>query len=286
MMYKYYNNNGTLCRVSVEQDGSSFNPRQDDGNIGHLNLWWNRYDLGDNNGKGDIYTMLQELVSKNVPKETIKKMALDGRFEVHYEAAEGGYYTALTATGCTYDVSEADLVNDVISDLGDFDALSLLSKMGRIVILPCYIYEHSGIAVTCCDSINDDPGYPFNDRFDSGAAGFIYVTADEYIRTGNPWDKETAKKALKEEVQIYNMYLNSQVYVVNTEVYDHTVGEWAFDDSVGGYYSKKYGDELIAEVASEYGIDADSLKDSPEDAGFKSSFIPVTVKRNVYLPVA
>ena len=46
-----------------------------------------------------------------------------------------------------------------------------------IISLPLYVYEHSGI------TMSTGSGYPYNDRWDAGCAGFIYITKEKVPNT-------------------------------------------------------------------------------------------------------
>lgn len=78
----------------------------------------------------------------------------------------------------------------------------------RSVILPVFLYDHSGITVSTV---------PFTCRFDSGQVGFIYVTPDrireEYgasrISAGL---RKRVEDILRAEVETYDQYLRGDVY--------------------------------------------------------------------------
>jgi hypothetical protein len=131
------------------------------------------------------------------------------------------------------------------ADLGDYKSLppSEVASLGDEV-LACrtiYFYEHSGIQFSAT---------PFNDRFDSGAAGEQYITRKSLARLGIEVEagkeSETYAKLADEELKEYNRYVSGQdqwivrvlgddeVYAVQAstleELYanfnhmDHTVG--------------------------------------------------------------
>ena len=68
-------------------------------------------------------------------------------------------------------------------------------------ILPVYIYDHSGIAL----STNS-----FSCSFDSGQIGFIYATKETIDKIGCNTDK--IETYLKNELEIYTKYLNGENY--------------------------------------------------------------------------
>ncbi len=79
------------------------------------------------------------------------------------------------------------------------------------VILPIFAYEHGGI------TISTGRGYPFNDMFDSGQVGYIFVTRDtlkkEYSsKIITKKIKEKAARVLQGEIEEYDQYLTGDVY--------------------------------------------------------------------------
>lgn len=79
------------------------------------------------------------------------------------------------------------------------------------VILPLYLYDHSGI------SMSTGRGYPYNDLFDSGQVGYIFVTKDQ-VRAEYSCKHITkkvlalAESCLQGEVSTYDQYLTGDVY--------------------------------------------------------------------------
>lgn len=98
-------------------------------------------------------------------------------------------------------------------DFGSWKELKnyLIKKRGAVVILPMYMYDHSGITVRT---------HPFNDGWDSGQIGFTYATRKEILEnfpitkpkklTPDLIQKATA--LLISEVQTYDDYLTGNVY--------------------------------------------------------------------------
>lgn len=80
------------------------------------------------------------------------------------------------------------------------------------VVLPLYLYDHSGITM----STNS-----FNCRWDSGQVGFIYAEqgslkdwSEEHKQKYHPnmTDEQILTKILKSEVAVYDQYLTGDVY--------------------------------------------------------------------------
>lgn len=76
-----------------------------------------------------------------------------------------------------------------------------------LVILPVYLYDHSGIAISNTD---------FGDRWDSGQIGYIFVTKEEVQREYGSEVTEAMKELIRErlidETELYNKYLQGECY--------------------------------------------------------------------------
>ena len=105
------------------------------------------------------------------------------------------------------------------------------------VILPVYMYEHSGVALNTTG---------FSCQWDSGQVGWIYSTSDE-----------ATEDNLRGEVSTYSQYLDGEVYWYG--VYKHepcSLGHYHTEliDSCGGYYDEeqcKHDAELEAKQYNE-----------------------------------
>ena len=99
------------------------------------------------------------------------------------------------------------------SNFGSWEEIEeyLVKKMDACVILPIYMYDHSGI------TISTKYVYPYTDRWDAGQIGFIYCTKKkirEYFSVKyvtEKW-KKRARGVLMDEVDIYDYYLRGEVY--------------------------------------------------------------------------
>jgi len=112
------------------------------------------------------------------------------------------------------------------------------------IIKPLYLYDHSGI------TISTNLEYPYDDRWDSGQIGWVFVTKDD-IRKDFAVKKVTeqliqkVEDILLSEVQIYDQFLCGEVYAY--EVIQHKVCETCghvetkYLDSCGGFY----GNDII-----------------------------------------
>jgi hypothetical protein len=90
------------------------------------------------------------------------------------------------------------------------DVLELI-KRKDVIYLNLNLYDHSGITMSTSNS------YPYNDRWDAGQVGIIYVTAEEIRKE---WKVKRISKKLREkvinilecEVKEYDQYLTGEVY--------------------------------------------------------------------------
>lgn len=91
---------------------------------------------------------------------------------------------------------------------------AIIEDEGPCIILPLYLFDHSGISIT-----TDAESFRMWDSaaWDWGQIGFIYVS---YRTLGQEYGwkritkkrRETVANRLKAEVQIYNYYLEGEVY--------------------------------------------------------------------------
>lgn len=111
-----------------------------------------------------------------------------------------------------------NLSNESEVDFDAFDSMSevkkhLVKEYGPMFIYPVYMYDHSSISFSLT---------PFNDRWDSGCVGFIYVTK-ETVRNEYKVNKigknltNKVKRLLSGELDTYASYINGDVYGYSIE---------------------------------------------------------------------
>lgn len=80
--------------------------------------------------------------------------------------------------------------------------LDLLAEVPAFVILPLYLFDHSGLSISTTS---------FNDPWDSGQVGWIYATPDDlrenFMREPTDQDIWNALPTLRQEVNEYDLYL-------------------------------------------------------------------------------
>jgi len=165
--------------ININIDESPESPREWD-NLGTMVCFHDRYRLGDG---GDNYedptALLIDLNLKQI--QIINK--LKNREDDDYI-----YY--------------ADDLDNPHKEL-----INMAQKSG-IIILPLYLYDHSGITMNTTG---------FNCRWDSGQVGWIYITPEDIKKeySVEVIDEKLKKKVtdlLRGEVKVYDQYLTGNIY--------------------------------------------------------------------------
>jgi hypothetical protein len=131
-------------------------------------------------------------------------------------------------------------------------------KLGGVVILPLYLYDHSGITMNTTG---------FSCPWDSGQVGFIYVSRETLLKEYGGKKvttklKERVTQYLIGEVETYDQYLTGDVYRYDIEVAEEqviipkddfdkgiykptqTTLAWEFEDSCSGFYGSDIGNGI------------------------------------------
>lgn len=128
-----------------------------------------------------------------------------------------------------------------LEDIGGGEALDeyLRKKLHAVVILPLYLYDHSGITIRTSS---------FSCPWDSGQVGFIYVSREKAVEEFGNLTKAKFKKIealLESEVETYDQYLCGDVYGYVLKDYGKEV------ESCWGFYGLDYIREEVARLASD-----------------------------------
>jgi hypothetical protein len=126
--------------------------------------------------------------------------------------------------------NKTDLKPDMVGSWEElYDYLKKEKK--AIIILPLYLYDHSGISI----KIGSFQGLlpQGHAEFDSGQVGFIYCTKEDLKRIGIT--KARVKKSLQAEVEVYNQYIQGDIYCLVRETYDKNKEQIDYD-VCGGYF--------------------------------------------------
>ena len=125
---------------------------------------------------------------------------------------------------------KTDLNSDMFNGWEElYDYLKKEKK--AIMILPLYLYDHSGISI----KVGSFQGLlsQGHAEFDSGQVGFIYCTKEDLKRIGIT--KAKAEKSLQAEVEVYNDYIQGNVYYLVKETYNKKKEQINYD-TCGGYF--------------------------------------------------
>jgi hypothetical protein len=80
----------------------------------------------------------------------------------------------------------------------------IIKNEGEVVILPLYLYDHSGITISTSS---------FDCRWDSGQVGFIFVSKHKIKK--EEIDETKVEQYLIDEVKVYDQYLTGDVWGYN-----------------------------------------------------------------------
>ena len=140
------------------------------------------------------------------------------------------------------------------SGWGELEAF-LAKDRGAVVILPVYMYDHSGITIQTT---------PFSCPWDSGQIGFIYATEEAAKDAWPSLSGEALLKAVKDclvgEVELYDSYLRGAVYGYVVEEFvtlchedeSWAGGIWQELDSCWGYYGDDWKTNGIKDDVQSY----------------------------------
>jgi hypothetical protein len=260
-------------RIEIVRDDEPRNPREDYDNFGTMACWHRSYNLGDKHNFSDPIDLMREMVNASVHTGDLVNFIKSGKangLRVDENPTAGTY--SLTSLwdfngqwheeyGGSLPIDTSDVnLRDAILDNMSIGDLRRFAERSH-VIMPLYLYDHSGITMSTSD---------FNDRWDSGQVGFIYVSHEKIadnFGSVTPENLEKTKKLLKGEVQDYDCHLRGERY--GFRLYDR--GEeidscWGF---LGDFHDAKaaIADYLPEQVAAL--VDSlDYFKTEAEEAGY------------------
>lgn len=153
---------------------------------------------------------------------------------------------------------------------GDFDGWDaveeyLTKEKGAVVVLPLYLYDHSGLRLKVGNFHGLLPqGHA---EFDSGRVGFIYATRTAILKEygGKRVTAEMRKKAeevLRNEVSAYDQYLSGDVWTVCVMGDSGKVL-----DSCGGFYGYEYARKAAKEMVDN--VLTEKMKDAEKEDATK-----------------
>jgi hypothetical protein len=230
----------TPYTLFIVDDNEPMNPRENNDNFGKMFCWHKRYNLGDDHDYNAPDDFLIDLCDKTVPKNEIFQMIIDSKFEnIRVEPDEENikayhvksysdyfdkWYIEETYETPPLDISE-EIVDISLQFLKNSELLRVLRNYN--VILPLYLYDHSGISMNTAG---------FSCPWDSGQVGWIYVgnsmIENEY-GTVTPETIAKAENVLKSEVELYDYFLSGQCYGFKLYEGDNKIiNYWGFFGSI------------------------------------------------------
>lgn len=208
-------------RLKVEYDDTPINPRTDYDNFGKMICWHSRYDLGDKHDFSEPDEFLKQLVRDSLSADEVINFVKKGgchsvklEYDRHNREWKLKEYSEhfnkwfMEYTFFPKTLKGSDMVKESILDCLSIDALKELADKNNI-IMPLYLYDHSGITISCSHS------YPYNDRWDAGQVGWIYASYDDIQKKLGGVNSETleqAKQILIGETNAYDDYLRGECY--------------------------------------------------------------------------
>jgi len=205
-------------RVRIVADSDPRDPRTDwDCHAGRMICWNRRYNLGDEHSY-DSDDFLRVLAFE----------ACEGLIDKVWEL-EHTVYDKLVGRALDNGNDDPHAYADRLVSKRVDDYIESTLRDGY-VILPLYLYDHSGITMSTGQ---------FSCPWDSGQVGYI-VCDNETIQREFNGDRDKAEKCLEAEVSVYDDYLTGNVFgfiVEEREECDECGhAEWDEVDSCWGFY--------------------------------------------------
>jgi hypothetical protein len=199
-------------RVRIVADHDPMSPRDWDCSAGRMICWHGRYNLGDEHGYNDPADFRKELACEadDDLEEELERLKDDVWDRLYGRASENG---------CDDFDSCAAYANRFVRPR--IEKLLDAALEGH-VILPLYLYDHSGITMSVGS---------FGCPWDSGQVGWI-VCDPETIEKEFNGDRDLAEKCLIAEVATYDDYLTGNVYGFIVEERE-LLEDWDQDDDEG-----------------------------------------------------
>jgi len=235
---------GYMIVIDYDECDDAESPREWD-NLGTMICWHNNYILGDKNCYKDNTDFLESML-----------------YEVG-EAYEGwvgetnafhpksfDYATHMTEWRKKYNYDGVwtyqDFERELDEGLGDAQTEALWRIEDHMIILPIYMYEHSGITINTSG---------FACPWDSGQVGWIYITHEDLKKEFKR--KKLSKKLvsqaediLRQEVDTYDRFLRGEYY--KYEIYPCVEEEedyvWDDDDLVDDGYGFETEEYALSEA--------------------------------------
>jgi len=265
----------------IMDDNNPMNPREDRDNLGEMVCWHRQYNLGDKHNHDDPWSFLQQILldkysscfesehGKPVYDYIKQRRAKCARLEYNRSLREWelleNHHLNSNSDWCASSAYSASLkgkdipdwfLEDCLSALKMNELLELVEQMEGMVILPLFLYDHSGITMNTSG---------FSCPWDSGQVGWIYADYDmikkEYGEV-TPDTLASAKEVLQAEVEEYDYYLTGQCYGFKLFEGDAEIDScWGFLGDINDVskYIKEYlpsdCENIVGSLEFQYSID-------------------------------
>lgn len=260
--------------LKIMQDDNVFESPRDWDNLGRMICWHRRYNLGDDHSYSSREDFIMDLARESLMNDetgylegladekygsaTIQLFEGDSDIEDGWAILDGdgepygvsGYYNTQTTgydskedaeTDLEYLIEEFQDIDTYVEEYADIDDLwHLITNGDNFVILPLYLYDHSGITMNTTG---------FTCRWDSGQVGYIYASKKDIVKEYGKFDAERAEKQLISEVKSYDQYITGDVYgfILEEKVKCESCGDVEYEhvDSCWGFYGLEYLEEEL-----------------------------------------
>lgn len=252
----FWNHDGKEYCLHVEQEQHIDDPRKDTDPITIMACFDSRHPIGDDVDFKDPGEFIRDLVEQHgdrtATNRKIREMAMPPyalkavASEVYINGTLGIPVEKLSSA----DLSDDDLFQAFLDAVRDtrLSDVAIESIRDQVAVLPIWIYDHSGITISCGART-----YPYNDQWDSGQVGWIAAKRDAIVESlqcqPHEW-REKAVELMQADVRTYDMYLTGDVYwyrllsrpIVENPDEDSSDEDWEEEDSCGGFY----GSDVLA----------------------------------------
>lgn len=244
----FWDYKGKARMLVLHQDPDPSDPRQECDNAATMACFHRRHSLGDKLDETDPGAFWDAFLRKNMDNG-----ALLDKLRQHKAK---GFEELMEENGAGWDDLEdvLDLFHSSVEDGQIGLAMDVLED--RAAWLPMYLYEHSGMTVSC-----GERKYPYNDRWDSSAIGWIVMSKETAMKELGADDsnwREKAETCMRAEVESYDNYLIGDVWFYTLYESDLPVGE--NENGIAARTKKPVSDE-------------DAWEEKDSCSGFEGSYL-------------
>lgn len=232
--------------IEIYPDELALDPIENNDYLGTIVTWHNNYQLGHEQPKYNPDDWLRDkAIEANPDLESVFEYWEDGNGWIHLNNVFSKQKeTKNIISNQPYKISDEIIKEHIQKTIEKY-----------YIFLPVYMYDHSGITIRTG---------PFNDPWDSGQLGYIYVSKEK-VRKEMEWKKitkeriEKIKDILRSEIKEYDNYLTGSVYYY--EIIDPDTEESI--NSCGNFFGYNWKENGLEEYAYNE-IDCDISKKDKE----------------------